>query len=1753
MRKILYVLLMMAFSSLQAIAQSGDEAQPIKINFCAGNVTTTNSEWNNFTGTSSGSTMTLKDIVGTTTSVTMRLVETFNGTNTEGVQTTTTPLNMTSKESYSAFWAQALNSNGTANKSQASFVISGLNSDYVYDFIVFGSRKNQTDNRETSYRFIGQNEKEGLLDCSSNATEVATVTSVVPNASGEIQLIVSPGSNNNNSVRYYYINTMQITPRSSGSVIVEPELVDGSTVKVNFCAGNVTTSDSQWNNYTNPTSENGVVLALNDVNGKATGATISLNDAFNATNTEGVQTTTTALNMPADVSKSAFYGYAAGTFGSSPQQPTAGFVLSGLNKNLVYDISVFGSRKNVSDNRDTKYDIIGAETASIVLSCSNNASELAEFTSVRPDENGEIKLVCSPGENNNNTNKFYFINALQLKAHKEEVVEPEPLRILAIGNSFSEDAIEQYLYNLAAEDGQELVIGNAYRGGQGLNSHWNDIQNNGNSFEYRKIVKGARTNITGQALNTIIIDEPWDIITFQQVSQDSGRPDTYEPYLGNLIDYVKALATNPDVRFGMHQTWAYAQNSTHGGFANYGNNQMTMYNAIVSAVNQAVANHEELTFVVPSGTAIQNARTSILGDNLNRDGYHLDYGIGRYIAACTWLETVTELSAVGKNYHPSSVDNLMASIGQNAAHNAVLNPNSVTDMSNEGYDGENNTTLTDVVKVNFGNSIVSAPAWNSITPGNKMIASLKDASGNPTEIAMVLSDDFNGTNTSGASSTTTILDMPSDVSKSCLWGYALGNFDNQAQQPTGGFAISHLNKNLAYDFTFFGSRSGSNDNRETAYMLTGKYTHAGYLDAASNSTNTVTVKNVRPNDNGQILLTVSPGEENTNVNRFYYINAMQIEGYESTPSTEAIEISTAEELLAIEPDGNYILTNDIDLSGVNLRSGIAESFYGTLDGNGHLLRGINIDKGSTNAIGLFRHIYGATIKNLGIEESTVTGRQAVGMLAGQSHGSTIENCYITNSSVNGYDHVASFVGQLEAWRGTPSFINNCYAATNIYSSSYQGGGLVGTTTGGGGQVSNSYFAGRVEVGSQRASGIVALQDTNDPITIENCLSAAVELVCPMTYRVASVRSGYSTMTNNYALSTLTSTNGTDAERGIDASEEQLHQQAFYTGQLNWTFGEESWQWHDGTYPLLGWQQASSTSTALVHLSQVRPVLTLKAGEQIDLSQYYVSGNGAQLTYTTSSDKLSINGDVVTVVDGIEIDNIEDITIYASAANLQPVGITLSLVPGIITIRSAEEFTTKVAAYPSGDYVLANDVDFTGVSYAGINNFTGTFDGQQHVVRGLTMNNQSASSLGLFNTATNATIKNLGIEGANVNGADNTGILVGIADGGSITHCYVTSSHVEGGDRISGIAGRASAAIEINNCYVTGTDIIARTHQAAGIVAASFNGGVVIENCYFSGTIKSQYGNVAAILGLDDRDGPVIVKNCVCLATSIAGGTRSRIANWGSRASQCTFENNYALSTTQSTGGGWAGSDARNGITFTDDADATSESFYKETLGWDFATIWKMSDTYPVFRTAEDNNIVVTIGETGYATLYYGEQNLVVPAGVTVSTYDVSDGSLRQSYIYEEGTIVPAATGVVLYTETPGIYVFSATSAEGQAVADNMLYGTDENATIDAEGFKYYILSQDADKQRVGFYFYADDGLSVYNKAHKAYLAVPLNVAGNIKEFIFDEATGIGNLSQVVSCGTGSSVIYDLQGRRVSKSTRLTPGIYIVNKRKQVVK
>ena len=250
--------------------------------------------------------------------------------------------------------------------------------------------------------------------------------------------------------------------------------------------------------------------------------------------------------------------------------------------------------------------------------------------------------------------------------------QKDTLRILAIGNSFSQDAVEQYLWELFDAAGIPVIIGNMYIGGCTLERHFNNSVTGKKKYAYRKIVGGVKTNTPEVGLSDGLSDERWDYVSFQQASGVSGEYETYEPYLLALQAYVRRRVPATAV-FMWHQTWAYSADATHPEFPRYGSDQMKMYQAIMDASKRALHNHG-FPIIIPSGTAIQNARASSLGDTLNRDGYHLEPTYGRYTAARPWFAATSGLRVVGNSYHPDSISDDTAAICQKAAHSACRKP-----------------------------------------------------------------------------------------------------------------------------------------------------------------------------------------------------------------------------------------------------------------------------------------------------------------------------------------------------------------------------------------------------------------------------------------------------------------------------------------------------------------------------------------------------------------------------------------------------------------------------------------------------------------------------------------------------------------------------------------------------------------------------------------------------------------------------------------------------------------------------------------------------------------------------------------------------------------------------------------------------------------------------------------------------------------------------------------------------------------------
>ena len=225
---------------------------------------------------------------------------------------------------------------------------------------------------------------------------------------------------------------------------------------------------------------------------------------------------------------------------------------------------------------------------------------------------------------------------------------------------------------------------------------------------------------------------------------------------------------------------------------------------------------------------------------------------------------------------------------------------------------------------------------------------------------------------------------------------------------------------------------------------------------------------------------------------------------------------------------------------------------------------------------------------------------------------------------------------------------------------------------------------------------------------------------------------------------------------------------------------------------------------------------------------------------------------------------------------------------------AKLINDDMANFKDKTVYLENDLDLGGHEWISIGDgantdvgsFQGVFDGQSHVVYNLYSheglksenkdNNNNLYRNGLFGSIYNATVKNLGIENADIvipmkdGSTYGKGILVDWMTHSTIKNCYTTGS-ITGGSYIEkyigGLAGFLNGNNSISQCYSTaaitgnydgeyyaeqegGLEPMDCWDSLGGIVGASYTGQVTISDCWFGGEIvvNSIQAPVGGIIG-----------------------------------------------------------------------------------------------------------------------------------------------------------------------------------------------------------------------------------------------------------------------------------------------------------------
>lgn len=289
---------------------------------------------------------------------------------------------------------------------------------------------------------------------------------------------------------------------------------------------------------------------------------------------------------------------------------------------------------------------------------------------------------------------FGFLIKYQARAEQPDTLRSAPLKVLAVGNSFTTNATRYLPQIVSASPKSGLVLGLATIGGGPLDQHWRAV------VAHQADAQDPKGRIYGKkGLQDKLQEQAWDVITIQQNSYKSTDVSSYRPYARKLAEYIRKQA--PDAELVIHQTWAYRADDSRFS-ADY--SQSAMYRDLTNAY-QTIASEIEVEKIIPVGRAFQMARKDhswkfAFPDpdfdysqpifpsvprqqhSLNRgwhwnrdkqfrlDGHHAN-AAGEYLAAAVWFEFFCKIDVRGNGFVPSGLHQNDVAFLQGIAHDAV--------------------------------------------------------------------------------------------------------------------------------------------------------------------------------------------------------------------------------------------------------------------------------------------------------------------------------------------------------------------------------------------------------------------------------------------------------------------------------------------------------------------------------------------------------------------------------------------------------------------------------------------------------------------------------------------------------------------------------------------------------------------------------------------------------------------------------------------------------------------------------------------------------------------------------------------------------------------------------------------------------------------------------------------------------------------------------------------------------------------------
>lgn len=297
---------------------------------------------------------------------------------------------------------------------------------------------------------------------------------------------------------------------------------------------------------------------------------------------------------------------------------------------------------------------------------------------------------------------------------------------------------------------------------------------------------------------------------------------------------------------------------------------------------------------------------------------------------------------------------------------------------------------------------------------------------------------------------------------------------------------------------------------------------------------------------------VYSGGEGTAANPFIIKTANDLKELSATPMDWASDV--------------YIkLGADIDAQTLTASIGSkSQAFKGSFDGAGHTISNIRLTNANVGeAIGLFGAIDGATIKDLGVANATISGTTYAGILVGYATNGKIERCF-TSGSVSGSSIcVGGLVGE-----NAGGNITDCYSGAKVANDDdYATGGLAGKNTG---TIANTYAAGHVS-GKDYVGGVVGANygTVKSSVALNGKITSSNDFVA----RFGGNNNSRNITAGNYSWNLIPAGHSTWANHGDHASQQTasyLNDFETFKSITGWDF-DNVWEWRTESnkqYPVL---------------------------------------------------------------------------------------------------------------------------------------------------------------------------------------------------------------------------------------------------------------------------------------------------------------------------------------------------------------------------------------------------------------------------------------------------------------------------------------------------------------------------------------------------------------------------------------------------------